>query len=171
MSDGLRDPLRHNAWATKGLIEFCKHLTAEQLRATSEGTYGSIIATLQHIVSGEALYRLRLTGTAPDWPSRPEDTEDLDDLERMAGDMARFWDELVAGAFDSERIATWVSSVSGAQTDVSAGVLIAQTLNHGNEHRAQIFTTLTTIGVEPPDLDGWSYGMATGRFREDPRRS
>ncbi len=50
------------------------------------------------------------------------DTEDLDDLERMAGDMARFWDELVAGA------------------------------------------------REPPDLDGWSYGMATGRFREIPPR-
>jgi uncharacterized damage-inducible protein DinB len=49
-------------------------------------------------------------------------------------------------------------------------MLVAQALNHGNEHRAQIYTILTTIGVEPPDLDAWSYGLATGRFRETPPR-
>ena len=171
MSQGLLDPLRHNAWATGQLIEFCRDRAGRQLQATAEGTYGSILSTLGHIIGAEGRYRSRLTGSRPDWPREPEDTEDLDALRRMADDMARFWDELVAGEFDPERVVSWVSAESGANTEVHAGVLVAQALNHGNEHRAQILTILTTVGIEPPALDGWSYGMATGRFREDPPRS
>jgi len=136
MSDGLLDPLRHNAWATRELIGFCRNLNTEQLQATSEGTYGPILGTLQHIIGAEGRYRFRLTGTGPDWPIEPESTEDIDELGRMADDMARFWNQLVAGEFDPERVVSWVSAVSGADTEARAGVLVAQTLNHGNEHRA-----------------------------------
>lgn len=170
MGGGLLDPLRHNAWATGQLLAFCRDLSPEQLRSTAEGTYGSILATLQHIVGAEGRYRLRLTGVRPDWPGDPEETEDLDELGGMAEDMAMFWDQLGAGDFDGDRVVSWVSAVSGAHTDANAGILVAQALNHGNEHRAQIFTILTTIGVEPPDLDAWSYGLAFGRFRETPPR-
>ena len=104
MAEGLLDPLRHNAWATSRLLEFCGSLSAEQLGATSRGTYGSVLATLQHIIGAEGRYRMRLADTAPDWPRQPEDSEDLDELVRMADDMARFWDELAAGDFDPERV-------------------------------------------------------------------
>lgn len=171
MSDGLLDPLRHNAWAARQLLGFCRDLTPEQLHAESPGAYGSILATLQQVIGSEGRYRLRLAGAAPDWTAEPEATEDLGELGRMAEDMARYWDELVGRDFDPDRTVSWVSPVSGALSEIRAGVLVAQALNHGNEHRAQIFTTLTTIGVEPPDLDGWSYGLATGRFRETPPRS
>ncbi len=170
MSTALVDPLRHNAWATRELIAFCRGLRPEQLQATSEGNYGTILATLQHIIAAEARYRSRLAGATPDWPSDPEETEDLDELGRMAEDMARYWDEFAAGDFDAERVISWVSPVSGSLSEAEAGILVAQTLNHGNEHRAQIATILTTIGIEPPHLDGWTYAVATGRFRETPPR-
>jgi uncharacterized damage-inducible protein DinB len=166
VSEGLLDPLRHNAWATRQLISFCRDLSPEQLQATSAGTYGSIIATLQHVIGAEGRYRSRLTGARPDWPREPEETEDLEELGTMAHQMARFWEEFAASDFDPDGVVSWVSPVSGAYTEVPAGVLVAQTLNHGNEHRSQISTILTTIGVEPPHLDGWSYALATGRFRE-----
>jgi uncharacterized damage-inducible protein DinB len=166
MSDGLLDPLRHNAWATRELLEFCRGLSPEQLAATAEGTYGSILATLQHMIGAEGRYRSRLAGAKPEWPKEPEETDDLEELEAMAADLARFWDELAASEFDPDRLVHWVSPVSGLYTEVEAGVLVAQTLNHGNEHRSQIATILTTIGVEPRNLDGWSYAQATGRFRE-----
>ena len=166
VSAGLLDPLRHNAWATSQLLAFCRDLGAEQVHATSEGTYGSILATLQHMIGAESRYRFRLTRALPDWSGEPEETADLQELTRMADDMAEFWDELATSDFDPDRVISWVSRVSGADTEVRAGVLVAQVLNHGNEHRAQIFTILTTIGVEPPRLDGWSYGLASGRFRE-----
>jgi len=170
MRTALVDPLRHNAWATRELIAFCRGLRPEQLQATSEGNYGTILATLQHIIGAEARYRSRLAGATPDWPSDPEETEDLDELGRMAEDMARYWDEFAAGDFDPERLIRWVTQ-DGADAEGRAGILVAQTLNHGNEHRAQVFTVLTTIGLEPPDLAAWAYGWATGRFRETPRQS
>ncbi|MFL5799003.1 MAG: DinB family protein [Actinomycetota bacterium] len=171
MTSPLADPLRHNSWATRELLAFCSRLDPGQLAASAEGTYGSIIATLQHLIGAEARYLRRLSGGEPSWPSDPEDTEDLAELARMSGDEARSWESLLAEEFDPERLVTWTSAVSGARTEARAGILIAQTLNHGNEHRAQVFTVITSgLGLEPPDLDGWSYAMATGRFTEDPPR-
>jgi uncharacterized damage-inducible protein DinB len=171
VSNPLGDPLRHNSWATQGLLAFCSQLDPQQLSASAEGTYGSIIATLQHMLGAEARYLRRLTDGSPTWPAEPEDIEDLAELTRMSEDEEKAWETLLAGEFDPERVISWTSAMSGAHTEAKAGILVAQTLNHGNEHRAQIFTVITTgLGMEPPDLDGWSYAMATGRFTEDPPR-
>lgn len=163
----LIDPLRHNAWATQELLAFCERLTPEQLEATSPGTYGNILSTLQHIVGADGRYVFRLTGAEPGWARRPEETADLAELARMSKDLGAAWDELASGAFDPERtIASEFQGGGGGSFEVKAGILVAQALNHGNEHRGQIYTILTTIGVEPPHLDGWAYGIATGRFVE-----
>ncbi len=166
MSDGMVDPLRHNSWATRQLLAFCWDLTTEQLEASSEGTYGTILATLQHLVGAEGRYLARLAGREFGWSRNPEETTDLEELSGMAEDTAQLWEEFVAEEFDPERLVSWVSPDSGAHNEARAGILVAQTLNHGNEHRAQIYTILTKIGIEPPDLDAWSYAMATGRFKE-----
>jgi uncharacterized damage-inducible protein DinB len=171
VSNPLGDPLRHNSWATLGLLTFCAQLDRDQRSTSAEGTYGSIISTLQHMLGAEARYLRRLTDGTPAWPSEPEDVEDLAELTMMSEDEARVWESLLAEEFDPERVIAWTSAVSGARTEAKAGILVAQTLNHGNEHRAQIFTIITTgLGMEPPDLDGWSYAVATGRFTEDPPR-
>jgi uncharacterized damage-inducible protein DinB len=171
VSNPLGDPLRHNSWATRGVLSFCSRLDGDQLSASAEGTYGSIIATLQHLLGAEARYLRRLTGGEPSWPAEPEDTEDLAELTRMSEDEAEVWESFLQEEFDPEHVISWTSAMSGAHTEAKAGILVAQTLNHGNEHRAQIFTIITTgLGMEPPDLDGWSYAMATGRFAEDPPR-
>ena len=171
MGNALLDPLRHNSWATRQLLEHCQGLTPEQLHATSDGNYGSILETLQHILGAEGRYRSRLSGKAPNWTTEPENSESLDQLIPMAEALSRYWEELGASDFDPDRMVSWNSQMSGAHSEAAAGMLVAQVLNHGNEHRAQIFTILTTIGEEPPNLDAWSYGLATGRFRETPARS
>src|SRR5262245_24430531 len=43
----LAEPLRHNAWATRQLLDTARRLTPEQLVATVPGTFGSVLATLQ----------------------------------------------------------------------------------------------------------------------------
>ena len=40
---------------------------------------------------------------------------------------------------------------------VPKAVLLTQAINHATEHRAQIMAILTQLGIQPPDLDGWSY--------------
>jgi uncharacterized damage-inducible protein DinB len=35
---------------------------------------------------------------------------------------------------------------------------MVQVLNHATEHREQICSMLSALGITPPDLDGWAYG-------------
>ena len=44
---------------------------------------------------------------------------------------------------------------------VEPWVVMVQVINHATEHREQISSMLSALGVTPPDLDGWSYGEAT----------
>ena len=44
----------------------------------------------------------------------------------------------------------------------TVGVILAQLVHHGNEHRTQITTILGANGIEPPPLSAWAYGRAVG---------
>jgi uncharacterized damage-inducible protein DinB len=46
------------------------------------------------------------------------------------------------------------------------GIRLAQALHHGTDHRSQICTALTTLGVEPPAIDVWDFGVQDGRVTE-----
>ncbi|HEX5504727.1 MAG TPA: DinB family protein [Thermomicrobiales bacterium] len=164
MNDGLLDAFHHNAWATRELLRVCRGLTEAQLRMTAPGTYGSSIATLRHLVASEAGYCRRLTGEEPAWYGRADDEPGLDELAGRGGDLAARWERFLAQPFDAERtfVVAWHD---GADRDVPAGVYLAQALHHGNEHRAQICTVLTSIGVTTPDLGVWDYAEATNRAR------
>jgi uncharacterized damage-inducible protein DinB len=48
------------------------------------------------------------------------------------------------------------------------GIRLAQVVHHGTDHRSQICTALTTLGIEPPLIDVWDYGEAVGRTNEVP---
>jgi uncharacterized damage-inducible protein DinB len=167
MNDGLIDALRHNAWATLELLRVCQGLSERQLDATTVGTYGSIIDTLRHIVSSEASYLVRLTGEEPSWDRRAAERPDLGTLAKRIEELAARWERFLAEPFDAERnlVIRWPD---GTDYNVPAGVVLAQALHHGNEHRGQICAILTSIGVTPPELGVWEYAEATGRAR--PRR-
>jgi len=61
----LLEAFRHNAWATKRLLEFSRTLTPGQLNATATGTYGTIISTFNHLIYADAGYlpRAKVNGT------------------------------------------------------------------------------------------------------------
>ena len=44
---------------------------------------------------------------------------------------------------------------------VEPWVLMIQAINYATEHREQINSMLSALGVTPPDLDGWTYGEVT----------
>ena len=44
--------------------------------------------------------------------------------------------------------------------------LLMQAINHSTEHRTQVSTILTQIGLEPPDMTGWMYMEERGEFQE-----
>ena len=48
----------------------------------------------------------------------------------------------------------------GPRTTV--GVILAQLVHHGNEHRTQVTTILGSNGIEPPPVSAWGSGRARG---------
>jgi len=42
-------------------------------------------------------------------------------------------------------------------TEHAEGLLLGQALHHGDDHRAQICSTLGALGLDVPDLDVWTY--------------
>lgn len=52
---------------------------------------------------------------------------------------------------------------SGYETHAPLGIRLAQALHHGTDHRSQVCTALTALGIEPPSIDVWDFGGLDGR--------
>jgi uncharacterized damage-inducible protein DinB len=154
--DLLLDFFRHNSMMNRRLMEVCMDLTPEQLATNTAGTYGSIAATLVHIANAQAGYAARLLDR--ERPERlPEDpfpglaavADRLRESDRQLEEATSRsdWDRQVEIKGDDPEDA-WLMPV---------GLFLLQAINHGTEHRSQIATTLTQLGVEPPEMDGWGY--------------
>ena len=64
------------------LIGFCAGLDEDMLGATAPGTYGSVIATLGHMVDAELWYLARLTDF---WSAQPWPDGEIAGLDVLAG--------------------------------------------------------------------------------------
>ncbi|MCK9486328.1 MAG: hypothetical protein M0R73_06455 [Dehalococcoidia bacterium] len=154
------DLYRQNEWATLRLLETCRTLTPEQLEASAEGTYGSIRRTLLHIVGGEPSYITRIGGRYEGPAIRYEPFPGFDALAEATRHAADGFIDRAQAALDQ----SWTFTTPEGET-IDAEVVLVQALNHAAEHRAQICTILTTLGLEPPALDGWTWAVETGRVR------
>ena len=159
MNGALLEAFRHNAWATRHLLVFCRDLPPEQLATGAPGTYGTILDTFHHIIRADASYLRRLAGSGPAWG---DDSADLDELVARAEETQQGWEEYLARPDDADRVLV----VDDGKNEVRAGIFIAQALHHGNAHREQICAGLTGSGIEPPDIQPWEYAWATGRLWE-----
>jgi uncharacterized damage-inducible protein DinB len=148
----------HNNWANNQIIQACLALDDEQLDAQPQSvTKGTIRTTLTHLVIAQQNYLRLLTMPLEDrlesLPTPP--FNELQDLVRDSGEA------LLALAQDESRIPVKepLRTVNGYF--VEPWVLLVQIINHATEHREQIKSMLTSLGVTPPDIDGWSYGEFT----------
>jgi uncharacterized damage-inducible protein DinB len=162
MNETLRDAFRHNSWATKQLLTACHSLSTEQLTRPAIGSFGSILATFNHLILSDAGYVRRFSKDVPTWWAMGDESADLDQLAMRVDEIAQLWEGALAAPLDAEQV---IILDEGAY-EAHAGVIIAQALHHGNAHREQICVILTQFGIEPPDIQVWAYADATGRGRE-----
>ena len=155
--------LRHDVWATDRLIERCRALTDAELDLATPGTYGTIRRMLTHIVRADEGYLLRL-GILSD--PRIEET-DATTLDEIAGHLGRVRDGVerlfAQKDFDPDR------RFHSRDVELEPWILMTQFSHHGSDHRSQVCTTLSTHGLEVPDLDVWAYGDAEGVIVPDAR--
>jgi len=161
MTHALHDPIQHNAWANGVLLAFCGQLDEQTLNATVPGTYGTILATLRHLIYCELDFLDRLLAPAVADPWHLNEHTELDQLVHYGEQLADDWERFLASEVDGERLLP----PDEGDHPIPAGIVIAVVIYHGSEHRGQICTILGALGHEPPDLTPWAYAFATGRMQ------
>jgi uncharacterized damage-inducible protein DinB len=159
----LHDAFDHHVWATTQVIDACLALPPEQLETTVPGTYGSILETLRHLVGADASYLWVLSDGR-----RPEIEEaemGLAELRAAMEENGPGWTAVVDRDLDPEEIVVRHRD-DGTDSHAPRSVRLAQVLHHGTDHRSQVCTALTTLGVEPPAIDVWDFALKDDRIWE-----
>ncbi len=159
----LDDAFHHHVWASLRLIDACAALDPADLATAVPGTYGSILDTLRHLVGADTSYLYALTGGRT--PRIDEDGMELPELRAAMEDDGRAWDELLAAPLDPDALVVRRRD-DGSETHAPVGIRLAQALHHGTDHRSQVCTALTSLGVEPPAIDVWDYAWTIDRLVE-----
>ena len=164
----IADAFGHHVWATLQLIDSCLALDPAQLETAAPGTYGSILDTTRHVVGADAWYLFSLTGGRT--PAIDEDRMGLRELRAAMETNGAAWSSFLAEDPDPDSVVVRRRD-DGSETHAPVGIRLAQALHHGTDHRSQICTALTTLGVEPPYIDVWDFGGQDGRVVEIPPTS
>jgi len=157
MTENILEKLfEHNNWANLQIIQACAALSDEQLDAEPQSvTKGTIRRTLVHLVSSQYSYLKTLT--LPLEERRDAITVDFAELKES---VRKSGEELLAFARGEQQpLKPQLQTRDGYY--VEPWVLMVQIINHATEHREQIKSMLTALGVAAPDIDGWDYGLAT----------
>lgn len=142
----------HNNWANQKIVEACSSLSDEQMNAEPRSaTQGSIRETLIHLVSAQRGYLALLTQPVEERLKGFPPINDIQDSIQQSGDGL-----LALAKDDSKPFHSRLQTTDGYYTD--PWVVMLQVINHATEHREQIKSMLSALGVTPPNIDGWDYG-------------
>jgi uncharacterized damage-inducible protein DinB len=161
----LKDAFGHHVWATIRLLEFCEELTSTQLETGALGTFGSIIGTLRHTVGADSGYLHALTGGQH--PLTDVGSMGVAEMKTVIEHNGAAWISLIGQDLDPDNDVVRHRD-DGSESHAPLGIRLAQALHHGTDHRSQVCTILTTLGLEPPAIDVWDYADKDGRLHETP---
>ena len=159
----LADAFSHHIWANQLVLDACATLTPEQLATPVPGTYGSIASTLRHLIQADSFYLWVQNGSTGEL-IRGENSLSIAELRAANDRHAERYGAILDGPQDPD--IDVAEHGDGWDYVATLGIRVAQIVHHGSDHRSQICTGLTALGVPPPDIDLWAYGAATGRTRE-----
>ncbi len=157
MNDLIQKLFEHNNWANTQIIQVCSALSDEQLDAEPKSaTKGSIRQTLMHLVASQRGYLKLLTQPLEErLHPTPLAFADLQESADQSGEgllaLARDW--------ANQPLPDRLQTSNGYS--VEPWLILVQAINHATEHREQINSMLSALGITPLALDGWTYGEAT----------
>ena len=145
----------YNALANRRLYEACAHLSDEERKEHRQAFFGSIHATLNHIMVGDRIWLGRFSGE--EVPSTDLDAilyEEFEELwEAREVEDARI--EAFAAGIDEGFLMGTIRYVNneGRTLEDPVDLLVMHFFNHQAHHRGQVHDMLTQTEVPPPVLD------------------
>ena len=150
---------RYNAWQNRSHISEADKLSDSARREDRGAFFGSIHATMSHVLWGDRMWMSRFDGMDPPSAGGPaggaRHFEDWSDLKAARRDMDRAISNW-AGRETQERLdsqLTWFSGILQREVSKPMGMLVAHFFNHQTHHRGQIHAMLTAAGGSPCDTD------------------
>jgi len=163
----------YTEWQNRNIYQAAGTLTDAERKRDRGAFFGSVHATLNHLLWGDQLWLHRLAGTpAPSSPDIPGSVSTHESFAALEADR-RATDERVlawAAGVREEDLAGelgWYSGAIQAQVTRPRWALVVQLFNHGTHHRGQVHALLTAAGARPGDTDvpfmpAASYGWPEG---------
>jgi uncharacterized damage-inducible protein DinB len=149
----------YNRWQNETLYAAASTLTDAQRKEPRGAFFGSIHATLNHLVWADQIWMSRFAGTpqpkAATVPTSVDMYPDWDDLVRER----RAFDEVIIGWAERldpawlEGDLTWYSGAAGREVTKPKAVLLTHFFNHQTHHRGQVHCMLTQCGAKPGVTD------------------
>ncbi len=150
---------RYNAWQNASVFAACGRLSDAQRKEDRGAFFGSIHATLNHILWADQMWLSRFgAAPVPAATSIPKGLALFDDWEALTAERRRFdgvieaWaDGLDPKVLDGDL--TWLSGATGREMTRSKTLLVAHIFNHQTHHRGQVNALLTGFGIKPAVTD------------------
>lgn len=147
----------HNNWANQQIVQVCLSLSDEQLDAEPQSaTSGSIRHTLLHLAAAQQGYLSLLTVPFEARRSVTPAFAEAEESIHASGEGLLALVSGESGGLPETKLQTRHGYL------VEPWVVLVQVINHATEHREQIKSMLSALGLTAPDISGWSHGEATG---------
>lgn len=151
-----RTMARYNGWMNRRLYGICAGLPDAERRLDRGAFFGSIHATLDHLVYADLAFLSRFTGDPPEVPPLGvEFYPDFDELSRTRASLDErlsSWSESLSESWLRAPF-TYTSRVDGVTRTLPAWILVAHLFNHQTHHRGQLTTLLSQMGLDPGVTD------------------
>jgi uncharacterized damage-inducible protein DinB len=99
-----------------------------------------------------------------------EEAEAVADLATLRATMVAdgvVWQRVLARELDPDALLVRHRD-DGSSFSAPLGIRLAQVVHHGTDHRSQVCTALTALGITPPEIDVWDFAAVQGRAFEAP---
>ncbi len=149
----------YNKWQNENLYTAAGGLDEAARRHERGAFFGSIHATLSHLLWGDRIWMSRFAGTPkPEQPDIPASIHEAGEWPALVA-ARRVMDEAIvawARGLDEASLAgdlTWFSGALGAEVSKPLWLLVTHFFNHQTHHRGQTHAMLTAAGAKPGDTD------------------
>ena len=147
---------RYNRWMNERLYALCATLPEAERRRERGAFFGSIHATLDHIVYADLAFLSRFTGDPPEPPELGVELHA--GFEALRAARAALDARLVdwAGGLDDAWLRapmSYASKVDGRMRTLPRWLLVAHVFNHQTHHRGQVTTLLAQLGLDVGSTD------------------
>jgi uncharacterized damage-inducible protein DinB len=153
-----RTMARYNTWQNRSLYAAAEGIGEGERRRDRGAFFGSIHATLSHLIWGDHMWMSRFDGWEKPGAGIRESGAWVDDWaelrsKRRISDARivrwadRLTDDWLAGDL------TWYSGAVNREVTKPRWLLVAHLFNHQTHHRGQVHAMLTAAGAKPDDTD------------------